>query len=93
MREQILEFLKLLEQELPPASGAHHAITFAQYGSDATGWEDVLALQISFGGLFHCFFLESGDLERGADLIQQIANSLRVPFPGAQTSSEPFRYI
>lgn len=93
MRDKLLYFLKTLESEIPPASKCHHAITFAQFGSDSEGWEDKLALQISHGGAFHCFFIEAGDFDKPAeDLIAEIKRGLEQPMPNAQVSDAPFRY-
>jgi hypothetical protein len=60
-RKFLIDVLKQLEAAIPPPQHCHHAITFARYGSDLTGWEDKLALQINSGGKFHCFFLDDQD--------------------------------
>lgn len=73
MKKRIMEFLKLLESALPPPEGAHHSITFAQYGSDDAGWDDRLALGLREGGTTRIVFLEDGDLERPpSELVTEI---------------------
>ena len=62
MRNYLIEFLKMLEVAIPPPVNCHHALTYAQYGSDADGWQDKLALQINLLGEFHCIFLQEDDL-------------------------------
>lgn len=61
MRDYIMRFLKLLEENIPPPERCHHVITFAQFGSDETGWNDRLALQVNDQGKFYCFFLDDED--------------------------------
>jgi hypothetical protein len=77
MREQLLNFLKRLEEEMPPAPKCHHAITFCRYGSDDEGWSEQLALQINHEGRFYTFFLEEGDLEAPEETIAQIVRDIR----------------
>lgn len=67
MRNRLLSFLKKMEEVLPPPSRAHHALVFAQYGSDSAGWSDQLALQINDGGRFYAYFIEEGDFEMELD--------------------------
>jgi hypothetical protein len=94
MREQLLEFLKALETAIPPPEKCHHAITYAQYGSDEHGWKDKLALQIGHGGKFHCFFIEPGDFEKPAKtLIDEIRSGLMAPADNAQLSDTFGRYL
>lgn len=62
MRQWLIDVLKALEAAVPPMPGGHHAMAFAQYGSDADGWTDKLALHIHNAGRFLCFFLEDEDL-------------------------------
>ena len=62
MKKKLLEFLKALEVAVPPPSG-HHAITFCQYGSDETGWEDRLGLHVRIGNGARTVFIEDKDLE------------------------------
>lgn len=75
----LLEMLKAIEGAVPPPPNCHHAITRAQYGSDAEGWTDKLALQINRNGKFYCFFLESDDFARDpqefADHIARVLDS------------------
>ncbi len=76
MREHLLNFLKRLEKEIPPALKCHHAITFARYGSDQTGWTEHLAIQVNDSGKFHTFFLDDGDLENPDATITQMVKDL-----------------
>jgi hypothetical protein len=95
MRFWLLNFLKSLEAAIPPPPLCHHAITYAQFGSDDTGWQDKLALQINCDGVFHCFFLEPDDFEGKStvDLIAEIAAGLKRPSLNAQTSGVSGRYL
>jgi hypothetical protein len=82
VRNKLLEFLKALEVALPP-EGGHHAITFCQYGSASTGWEDRLGLHVRLGeSAMQTVFLEEGDLEKPVWLlIADVKRSLTaVPF-------------
>jgi hypothetical protein len=47
----ILEFLKRLEDVIPPPTNCHHAITYAQHGSDLEGWTDKLAVHVHAPGV------------------------------------------
>ena len=89
MRNYLIEFLKMLEAAIPPPVNCHHALTYAQYGSDADGWQDKLALQINLLGDFHCFFFDEDDLpfnllvsealgKGSAKLVSKIARELSV---------------
>ena len=62
MRDFLINLLKELELRVPPPPNCHHCITYAQFGSDKTGWEDRLALQVNRDGKFRCFFLDEDDL-------------------------------
>lgn len=93
MRETLLDFLKALEAAIPPPKGCHHALTFAQYGSDADGWQDRLALQINDAGRFHCFFIDPGDFDKGIpELVSEIAHGVAHPPPNAQFGIGVGRY-
>jgi hypothetical protein len=61
LRAYLIDVLKNLEAAIPPPPNCHHAITYAQYGSDETGWEDRLALQVNKEGTFHCVFIDAED--------------------------------
>jgi len=63
-RSFLINTLKLLEQSSPPPKNAHHAITYARYGSNEDGWEDRLALQVNVDGTFHCLFLDAEDFAK-----------------------------
>ena len=67
MKQRLLNLLKRLEQVIAPPQFCHHVITYAQYGSDARGWEDRLALQVSVEGELMCFFLDDEDLQKDPD--------------------------
>ena len=76
MRQFLIDLLKGLESAVAPASGCHHAITYAQYGSDETGWDDKLAVWINGKGgeQPRCFFIEPDDESKSADeIIREIA--------------------
>lgn len=77
MREQLMSFLKRLEEEIPPAPKCHHAMTFARYGSDDTGWAEQLAIQVNDSGRFYTFFLDEGDLEAPEATIAEIVRGIR----------------
>lgn len=63
MRQWLIDFLKEMERLVPPPRGAHHAVRFGQYGSDETGWDDKLCLQLNDGGSLSMFFLDAEDFE------------------------------
>jgi hypothetical protein len=69
MKKWILQFLKKLEKALPPAPGAHHAITAALYGSDQDGWDERLALHLVFISESVTLFLEDADFSSGPDAL------------------------
>lgn len=72
------ETLKALEKVFPPPPGQHHALTFCRYGSDATGWEDKLALRLRGPGAdaVTTFFVEDHELQQPVDeLVAAIENS------------------
>ena len=76
MKQFLIDFLKALEEAIPPPAHCHHALTYARYGSNEEGWKDKLALQINDAGVFKCFFLDDVDFsnsmpENGFDLIIQ----------------------
>lgn len=86
MRTFLLETMKLLETIVIPPTGCHHAITYAQYGSDQDGWEDRLALKVLRDGRFHCLFLDDSDFDKTpAELVADIAfvlNSAQIESAG-----------
>jgi len=65
----LMLFLKSLEGALPPPEHCHHAITYARYGSDDTGWEDRLALQVMLSRPKRnvTLFLEPGIIDQKID--------------------------
>lgn len=80
MRQFLIDLLKALEAAVPPPALCHHAITYAQYGSDETGWEDRLAIQVNRGGKFQCLFLDDGDFRiPAAFVVAEIVKVLSVP--------------
>lgn len=94
MRAYLLEFMKRLEFLCPPPPRCHHAITFAQYGSDETGWEEKLALQVNIDGTFRCIFLDGTDFNSGAtDLANKVAEFVRNPQDSDQLGVSAGRYI
>jgi len=88
MRRFWIAFLKDLERLLPPPLHCHHALTYAQYGSDKAGWEDKLALQINRGGTFLCVFLDESDCDfRPDDLV----GARRLATQVAECAKEPIK--
>lgn len=80
MKSYLIEFLRRLEFLCPPPPNCHHAITFAQYGSDADGWEDRVALQVNINGTFRCFFFDEEDFAKGPiDLANEVGEMIRSP--------------
>lgn len=87
------ETLKGLEKVIIPSPNGHHAITYARYGSDSRGWEDKLALQVNAGGVFHCFFLEDGDLDgTPAQIIDRIVEQFQARTPRSQWGVSGVQY-
>lgn len=58
----IREFLRELESLIPPPTGQHHSLRFAQFGSDSEGWVDKLCLEMRRSNGSDYFFLEDQDL-------------------------------
>jgi hypothetical protein len=84
MRQKLIVLLKELERALPPPPKCHHSMMYAQYGSDADGWEDRLLLQVNYNGMFHPFFLDEEDFEKSAsELVGELVNFLRQPPPSS----------
>ena len=80
LAEWIMEFLKALEAELPPPTGQHHSLTFAQFGSDATGWEDKLCLGFRKSNGSQNYFLDDRDLVgyvRPTQCAKNVADMIR----------------
>jgi hypothetical protein len=61
IRDYLLLLLKSLEARIPPGNARHHAMTFAQYGSDETGWSDQLAIHVWVGDKLQTVFLDESD--------------------------------
>ena len=73
----LLDFLKRLEAAIPPPPRCHHAITYAQFGSEETGWQDKLAIQINVVGKFPCFFIEPEDEGKSVEqLVAEIVQAM-----------------
>lgn len=68
--------MRWLEDAIPPPSGVHHSLTFIQYGSDETGWDDKLGLHVIAGGKWHTFFLDDGDMDRTEATIDFVIAAL-----------------
>jgi hypothetical protein len=95
-RQYLINFLKELESTIPPY--IHHSITFAQYGSDQSGWEDRLQLTLNTKTCHQALFLEQSDF--GKPVHQLIAEILRISGPtiderraapaGTQPPQHPF---
>ena len=83
MRQWLIDMLKRLEFLVPPPPNCHHAITFAQFGSEEDGWQDRLALQVNRDGKFHCFFLDDEDChQEPVAIADEVAELLRKEPPG-----------
>ena len=94
MRQWLIDFLKALEAKIPPPVKCHHAITYAQYGSDETGWVEQLVVQSNSGGMFHPFFLDDTDcVKLPESLVAEIAGLLAHPMEGEQLSVGIGQYI
>lgn len=94
MRQYLIDLLKCLEAAIPPPANCHHAITFAQFGSDETEWEDRLALQINRGGIFHCIFLDDDDLQCFPDYVAaHVVKLLAQDMPNAQLGVGLGKYL
>lgn len=65
----LLHLLKQLEEKVTPPQGCHHAIMFRKYGSDESGWEDKLVLQMSLSSGLWNLFLEELDFSRATDVL------------------------
>jgi hypothetical protein len=93
-RQFLIRLLIELERLVPPPPLCHHAITYAQFGSDAKGWEDKLALQVNVGGVFHCLFVEEDDFDKDpARLAFEAAELLKTLSPSAQAGVGPGQYV
>jgi hypothetical protein len=89
MVKRLIEFLKQLEAAWPPPENTHHALMYAQFGSDEAGWSDRLALQVFKAGRFQCFFLEDADLDKPAETLAVILSILNAEDPpSVQTSDQ-----
>ena len=85
MREYVITLLKQMEEAIAPPQHCHHALTYARYGSDESGWVDKLALQVNQNGSFHCFFIDEGDdLNPPEDIVAEIVGMILIPDPGEQ---------
>lgn len=62
-RQDWIDFFRVLEQYIPPPAGCHHALHFAQYGSDDTEWTDRVAVQVNDNDTMHVYFLDDQDFE------------------------------
>ncbi len=94
IKQFLTEVLTGLEATFPPSKNGHHAITAARYGSDKTGYEAKLALQINDNGVFRCLFLEEDDLDRTPEqLISAVKAALAVPFPQEQIGVSGVQYV
>lgn len=94
MRQWLIDFLKEAERLIPPPENCHHAITYAQHGSNTLGWTEKLAFQVNKGGEFFCFFLDPDDMDmEPAKLARIVAGMLDVPDPAAQRGVALGHYI
>jgi len=85
MRDYLISFLKHLEMLAPPPPNCHHCLTFALYGSDVTGWEEKLALQLNRRGTFLCGFLEAEDFSHSPEeLAEKVALHFDCDVPNQQ---------
>lgn len=72
-KDKLLAFMVALEAAIPPPEKCRHSLSRFSYGSNETGWEDRLALQLNDGGEFRAYFFEMGDLEKPVDeLVREV---------------------
>ena len=77
-REYAMTLLENLEAAIPPPKHCHHVISFGKYGSDATGWEDKLIVQVNRNGLFQQVFIEEQDCYKTAnEVVDEIVQALK----------------
>jgi hypothetical protein len=71
-------WLEGMERVIPPPVGTHHYLRFAEFGSDAAGWEKKLCLCVSTSTGSHNFFLEDDDMmpERFGITVKAIRKGL-----------------
>ena len=82
MQKKLIEILKLLESAVPPPKSCHHLLMYAQFGSDETGWEDRLLLQVNKDGKFYPFFWDEDDLQHpSTEIVAAIVDLLSQPAP------------
>lgn len=76
MKAYLLDFLGELENLIPPPHGYHHSITCRKYGSESTGFKEVLSVDVMDDrGSFNCYFLEEKDFEKKAiNLASEVGN-------------------
>jgi hypothetical protein len=81
MRQWLMDFLLGLEAAAPPDRLCHHALLVTRYGSDETGWEKRMSLQMSLGGgTFRIFFLDPEDFEKSPQsLVSEVVALLEAP--------------
>lgn len=80
MYTKLMAFLKGLEEAIPPASGIHHSIEFAEYGSAETGFEPILRLVVRTPEKYHDLFLEPRDFEKAQyTLIEDVRMLVETP--------------
>jgi hypothetical protein len=89
MRQKLITLLKALETAWPPPPKCHHVLMYAQFGSDQTGWEDRLLLQVNNNGVFYPLFLDESDIERPVpSIVSEIVEILKqTPPRNLQVSS------
>lgn len=90
MREYLIDFLMSLERLVPPPPKCHHVLLHSRYGSESSGWEDKLAVQVNVNGVFHAFFLEEKDFESKPFMLAIMIENLvkQTPPSGTQISHE-----
>ena len=94
MRQFLIDMLKRLEFLVPPPAHCHHAITYAQFGSDKTEWQDRLAVQVNVDGKFLCFFLDDEDFHQEAEAVaNEIAELIRKGTAGMQLGVGAGQYL
>lgn len=79
-KKQVFGFLQKLEEVIPPPTGCHHSITCSKYGSDETGWEQRLAVNVwkerPDGKSCHTFWIEDGDFDDVSLMVNAIEEAL-----------------
>lgn len=94
MVKKLIDIMTLLEIAVPPPANCHHMITCAKFGSDETGWEDRLLVQINKDGVFFSLFWDEEDFalpvaELVALMVQMLNEPLAEDFQVSEVAGSP----